>query len=157
MMYKIPSTYSKNERLLTERIDEVMFYNRYIYRSHADFGITFQNIISRVMLEFLIVFTFVESEYNEGFDDYVFNFIQNIEEVLGSYSYRHICRSLKITQIVKRFPPFKNIMKRQRFGFKSTLFFSTKKIIYKIFQESVDVLYKKRKFNLGLLINKIII
>lgn len=119
----------------------VIIYRFEIFRSHADFSLTFVNNVSRILLEFLILFTFDQSEYNNDFDKLGFIIFQNFEDILGSYSYSTICQHLKLTQVVKKFNYFKKIMLNERCAPKKHLFIETKSIIYYLFYDKTDIIY----------------
>ena len=112
-----------------------------IFRSHSDFRLTFVNLISRLLLEFLVLFTFDQREYNENFNDLSFVNFKNFEDILGSYSYGAICLNLKLKKIVQKNPYFRNIMRVERFTSKPKLFKETKAIVYFLFYDKTDIIF----------------
>ena len=124
-----------------KKSEPILLYRFDCARSHADFSLTFVNTISRILLEFLILFTFDQSNYNKDFDELGFIIFQNFEDVLGSYSYIAICKNLKLTQVIKKFQYFKKVMLNERFNIKRQLFIETKSIIYFVFYDKTDTIY----------------
>lgn len=118
-----------------------------IRRSHFDFSLTFINLLSRTLLQFLIVFTFHKSIYNDDFDELSYNQFIIAEEFLGSYSYKAIGTELHLTKVLKKFSYFKRIMSLEVFHNTSALFQIFKYNVFRITNIDFKNLHFKFKVN----------